>query len=279
MSKTEYVGDAIVLAKVGDEVITDQDLDALLAKVPEQYKARYSNPQVRKDILQRFVDVKMMAVEARAQKLDQNAEVKLKMQFMEDQLLAKELEDSVLNNLEVGDADLKAYYEEHKDRFSTPAKVKASHILVEDEAEAQALLAKVKGGADFAELAKESSTCPSSKKGGDLGWFAKGRMDPAFEKAAFELKAGEISEVVKSSFGYHIIKVEDVKAEVVKPFDEVKASVEKIVKREKQESTMDNLRNEISNRVKVEINDAYFEPQEDAEPVAETEAPAAPEAE
>lgn len=89
--------------------------------------------------------------------------------------------------------------------------VKASHILVKTESEANKILEDLKRGASFAKLAQEKSECPSKKKGGDLGWFGKGKMVPEFEKAAFSLKKGEISDIVKTKFGYHIIKVTDTK--------------------------------------------------------------------
>ncbi len=87
--------------------------------------------------------------------------------------------------------------------------VKASHILVKTEDEAKRILEELKKGVSFAKLAQEKSECPSKKKGGDLGWFGRGKMVPEFEKAAFALKKGEQSGIVKTKFGYHIIKVTD----------------------------------------------------------------------
>lgn len=86
-------------------------------------------------------------------------------------------------------------------------KVRASHILVSSQEKAKSILEEIKKGADFAKLAKKHSECPSSKKGGDLGFFSKGRMVPEFEKAAFSLNPGEVSGPVKTEFGYHLIKV------------------------------------------------------------------------
>ncbi len=89
--------------------------------------------------------------------------------------------------------------------------VKASHILVKTEGEARKILEELKKGANFAKLAKQFSECPSKKKGGNLGWFGRGKMVREFENAAFSLKKGEISDIVKTQFGYHIIKVTDTK--------------------------------------------------------------------
>jgi parvulin-like peptidyl-prolyl isomerase len=89
--------------------------------------------------------------------------------------------------------------------------VKASHILVKTESEAEKILEDLKKGASFEKIAKEKSECPSKKRGGSLGWFGRGKMVPEFEKAAFSLKKGELSDIVKTRFGYHIITVTDTK--------------------------------------------------------------------
>lgn len=107
---------------------------------------------------------------------------------------------------QVTDKEAKEYYEENPDLFAID-EVEASHILVEDEKLAREILDKLKGGADFAEMAKEHSIDGSADQGGSLGTFGKGVMVPEFENAAFALKPGEISDLVKSKFGYHIIKV------------------------------------------------------------------------
>jgi len=90
-------------------------------------------------------------------------------------------------------------------------KIKASHILVDSEEIANELLRELEKGADFADLAEEHSSCPSGRAGGDLGFFGKGVMVKPFEEAAFELKKGEISKPVKTDFGWHLIKVTDIK--------------------------------------------------------------------
>lgn len=121
---------------------------------------------------------------------------------------------------EPNDAEVKAYYEQNAQQFTTPESIHAKHILVrpadgndpnkaklEAKAKAQELLAKVKAGAEFETVAKENSACPSAKEGGDLGVQPKGTFVPEFEKAANALKPGEMSDVVETQFGYHIIKL------------------------------------------------------------------------
>jgi len=116
-------------------------------------------------------------------------------------------------SIKITEEELKTYFEENKESFDQKEQVKASHILVEDEALAKKVKEELDNGKDFAELAKEYSTDTSnSEAGGDLGFFAKGDMTEEFEKAAFNLEVDEISDPVKTEFGYHIIKVSDKKA-------------------------------------------------------------------
>lgn len=140
------------------------------------------------------------------------------------ELSAEQLKKSI----QVTDEDAQAYYQEHLDKYSTKEQRKVRHILIkDDQAKADEILAKLKAGEDFATVAQENSEdVGSAKQGGDLGWIEKGVMDPAFEEAAFALAAkGDISEVVKSDFGYHIIQLEDENAPEAKPYSEVVADI------------------------------------------------------
>lgn len=130
--------------------------------------------------------------------------------------------------VKVTDDDLKAYFTKNETRYDQPEQVKAQHILVDSEAQAKDIKRQLDGGADFAALAKKYSLDTSNKdQGGELGWFPRGQMDPAFETAAFALKAGQISDPVQSSFGWHIIRLEDRRAAVKAKFEDVKDRVKK----------------------------------------------------
>ncbi|GAA5646695.1 peptidylprolyl isomerase [Vibrio proteolyticus] len=144
------------------------------------------------------------------------------------ELSAQQMKDK----LKVSDEEAQSYYNEHLDKYSSQAQRKVSHILIKDEKKADAVLAELKGGADFSEVAKEKSEdIGSAESGGSLGWIEQGVMDPAFELAAFGLKnPGDMSGVVKSDFGFHIIKLDDVKDAVAKPYSEVAASIKQELK-------------------------------------------------
>jgi len=166
---------------------------------------------------------------------------------------------AIRNRTQVSAEDIQRYYDDNKEQYSTPEQVRASHILLKtegkDEAavkkQAEDLLAKVKAGADFAKLATEYSEDDSSKvKGGDLDFFGKGRMVPEFDKAAFSMKPGEISDLVKSQFGYHIIKVTDKKAATTKPLDEVRAQIEDQIKWDRAQTEAQRIADEVAKNLK-----------------------------
>jgi parvulin-like peptidyl-prolyl isomerase len=147
------------------------------------------------------------------------------------------VEKEIAPTVKVTKADVHAYYEENVDRFTEPAEVRARHVLVkvapdaapEKKAEARArietVLAAAKGGSDFAELARQHSEDDTAAKGGDLGFFARGRMVPPFEAAAFALEPGGISDVVETQFGYHVIRLEERRPEVVHAEAEVSDAI------------------------------------------------------
>ncbi|OHR72716.1 foldase [Bacillus sp. HMSC76G11] len=136
------------------------------------------------------------------------------------------IEKLLESEIKISEDEMKTYFDENKESFAEPEQVKASHILVEDEAKAKEVKEKLDGGADFTELAKEYSTDTSnSEDGGDLGYFAKGEMVAEFEEVTFAMKEGEISDPVKTEFGYHIIKFADKKAAADAAFEDKKEEI------------------------------------------------------
>ena len=159
-----------------------------------------------------------------------------------DLLINRFIETTFVPKATVSEADVRAFYDKNQDKFTQAESVKASHILIGVDSsstpeaktkareKAESLRKQLTGGADFAALAKDNSTCPSSKQGGDLGYFGKGQMVPPFEKATFALKPGEISDVVETQFGYHIIKLTEKKPAATTDFKEVKGKIEEYLK-------------------------------------------------
>ena len=166
---------------------------------------------------------------------------------------------AIRNKTTVSPDDIKRYYEDNEQQYSTPEQVRASHILLKTEGkddaavkkQAEELLAKAKAGADFAKLASQYSEDEVSKaKGGDLDFFPKGQMVPEFDKVAFSLKPGEISDLVKSQYGYHIIKVTDKKPATKKSLDEVRAQIEDQLKWERAQAEAQRIADDVAGKLK-----------------------------
>jgi peptidyl-prolyl cis-trans isomerase C len=259
--------EAVVLT-VGDEKITKAQFDLILSTLSDQQRAQATTPQGRKELGERLAEIIVMAQAAKAQKLDQNPKVEMQIKLSVDQLLANTEYRDMAENTKPDDAALHAFYDAHKADWE---EVKARHILIrfqgskmplaageKDLTDAEALAkitelrAKIVAGADFATVAKESSDDKGSgANGGDLGSFGRGKMIPEFEKEAFTLQVGQMSQPVKSAYGYHLIKVE---SHATKPFEEVKAD---ILKRIPAEMAQKGLA-ELKAKNPPVFNDAYF---------------------
>jgi peptidyl-prolyl cis-trans isomerase C len=259
--------DAVVMS-VGDDKITKAQFDMILASLPPQQQAQAQTPKGRRDIAEKLSEILVLSQEAKVQKLDQQPKVQQQIMLSVDQLLANAMYRELAENTKPDDATLHTYYDAHKAEWE---EVKARHILIRfqgskmpladgqkeitpEEAltKATELRAKIVAGADFAAVAKESSDDKGSgANGGDLGAFRKGQMVPEFDKEAFLLAPGQISQPVKSPFGYHIIKVE---SHSTKPFDEVKPEILKRIPGDMAQKALQDLK---AKKPPV-FNDAYF---------------------
>lgn len=159
------------------------------------------------------------------------------------------LDKLAAEGLEITDKEAREYFEKNREDFDIPEQVRARHILVDTEEEAQEIISRLEKGEDFAEIAKEVSKDTGSKdKGGDLGFFSRGEMVKEFEEAAFSLKVGERSEPIKTSYGYHIIeKLEHKEAREVS-YEEVADKVKEAIKKNK----LPELRQELISKLKSE---------------------------
>jgi peptidyl-prolyl cis-trans isomerase C len=167
---------------------------------------------------------------------------------------AKALRDSYLSQViskEVTEEEIVAVYEEEAKKLKETERVRARHILVASEEEAKAVAGKLAGGEKFEALAKQFSLDGSKDYGGDLGYFSAPEMVPAFSKAAFALKAGEVSVPVKTDFGWHIIRLEDRKQGAAQPYDQVKSAIRNVLVRQKVQAKLASLKDV----AKVEIVD------------------------
>jgi peptidyl-prolyl cis-trans isomerase C len=261
-------GDTVVIT-VGSEKLTRAQFEELLAALPENVRATASGPgRGKRQLAEQLAEVLAIAQEARKRKLDQTPAVQQIIALQTDQVLAGALARQITSETKPDEAAMHAYFDQHKSEFE---RVKASHILIRfkgsnaparpgqkdltDEealAKAQDIRKQLLGGADFATLAKaESDDTGSGAKGGSLGTFSHGQMVPPFEQAAFTLPLNQISEPVKSPFGYHVIKVEE---RTSKNFEEAKPDLEKQLGPQLAREALDKIHKQAT----VTIDDAYF---------------------
>lgn len=180
-------------------------------------------------------------------------------------IIENHIEQVIVPKQVVTDAEVKEFYDKNPETFTQQEQVRASHILITLDAKAtdadkkkakekiEGLLKQAKAGADFAKLAQENSGCPSSKQGGDLGYFGKGQMVKPFEETAFAMKPGDVSGVVETQFGYHIIKLTEKKAAAKIAFDEVKAKITDSIKRKKVSEAINATLEDAKKKAKIEI--------------------------
>jgi peptidyl-prolyl cis-trans isomerase C len=226
----QTVGDALkagagkddpVLARVNAVEIRRSDMLQALSAMPPQVQ-QMPMAQVYPLILERLIDGKLVVAAARAQKLQDDPEVKRKVADYENRVLQEAYLGRTVNS-KLTDAMLRQKYDAFVKDNPPQEEVRARHILVRDEKAAQDVLAELKKGADFATVAKAKSTDGSARDGGDLGYFSRGDMVAEFSDAAFAMKPGEVSKApVKSQFGWHVIKVEDRRMSAAPSFEETK---------------------------------------------------------
>jgi peptidyl-prolyl cis-trans isomerase C len=224
--------------------VSDADVDAQVASMQKKFPTQ---AEFDKALSARNTSVEQLKSDARI-----------------DMAINKMMEAEVANATPATDADAQDFYAKNPDKFQQPESVRASHILLmtkdKDEAAKKAaktkideLLKRAKAGEDFAALAKANSEDGSASQGGDLGPFPRGRMVPEFDKVAFSLKPGEISDVVTTEFGYHIIKLTEKKEASTVPLDQVKPQVLEFLTNQKKQQRVDSFIDEAKKRAKIEV--------------------------
>ena len=240
------IATAQTLVTVNGVAISQNDVDTELMnatqgrfnQVPADKQAQF-----RKQVLQQLIAKELIFEDAKKTGVLKSKEFKTQFDIVkkriEKDLAIQVWQKRELDKIKISNKELKNYYNKNKAEFDEKESVHARHILVKTEDEAKKIkseLSSLKGDAlksKFIELAKNKSTGPSGPKGGDLGYFARGQMVPEFNDKVFSMKVGEVSEPVKTQFGYHVIYLEDKKAKKTRPFSEVKSFIEQRLKMEK----------------------------------------------
>lgn len=255
-----------VVARVNGIAITEgeiklatDDLADRLAQLPEERK--------RDEVINFLVDLKLGAKAAADAKIADGPDFAAKLAYYREKILLEDYLSREAKKAATPEAAKKLYDDTTK-AMAPEEEVHARHILVEDEVQAKKVAERLKKGEDFAKVAGEVSKDPGSgKEGGDLGWFTKDRMVPEFAEAAFKLQKGQVSDPVKSQFGWHVIKLEDKRAKPLPAFDAVKPQIDQYLERKAQQDIIVALRE----KAKIERLDQPAQP-----PAAATPAPAEP---
>lgn len=245
-----------ILAEVNGTNITTGDFAKEMENLPPYLKPMTETPEGKKEMLETMIVRELVLQQAKKDGIDKSPVVAEKLEELKKRLVVEAfLKKKVEEQANISDADLQKFYDENKDKFKSDAQIKASHILVKDEKTAQEILAKLKEGKAFEELAKQHSVDSAAPKGGDLGWFSRETMLPEFEKAAFALKEGETSGMVKTKFGIHIIKLTGKRPAGQREFAEVKDQIKAALLPSKQQEVFQKLKEDLKKSAKYSIKE------------------------
>ncbi len=249
-----------VLATVNKKDITKKDVNSLMRGAVMSYDKMPVDS--KKKMLDQAIDRVLLVENAKKSGVEKDKEFKAELAKLKETLALDVWMKKEFEKVSVSSSEAKSYYEKNKAKFTKPARVKARHILLKSEKDAKNVIAKLKGLGGkkltnkFISLAKSKSTGPSGKNGGDLGYFAAKQMVPAFSKAAFGLKKGQITKKpVKTQFGYHVILKEDEKKAQVVPFKDMEKNIINGLKMEKFRANVSKKAKDLRKGAKVEIKD------------------------
>lgn len=240
VSTASFAQEDKIVAKVGGEPIYLKELEAILLSLPDQYR-QVPLENLYEPLLQRAVQMHVLAMEGERTNMEESDSYKFGIaaahrQLLEQATIASMLEEKLTDEL------VRARYQTMVDTFVGAEEIRARHILVEEEATANEIIAELDGGSDFAEVAKEKSTGPSGPNGGDLGFLGKGQMVPPFEEAAFALEAGQRSSApVQTQFGWHVIKVEEKRETAPPSLEQVRPQLSEEIARELEQEFVEGL--------------------------------------
>ena len=238
----------IVAAKVNNHIISAQDVLNAVSTLPENVKTKPLF-EIYPRVINELINKHLITKRAYSEKLDLDQNVINLIKKNKDSILAKYWLNNFIKN-ETSEENVKNFYKNYVKSFQEYTEINASHILVKTKNEAVSIINKLNNKSQFSELARAYSIGPSAKNGGNLGWFGPGQMLKEFEKAAFLLEKGNISQKpIKTKFGFHVIKLNDMRNAKPKKLNEIKNNIiEKITK-----ISLSNLENKIRKNEKVVI--------------------------
>jgi peptidyl-prolyl cis-trans isomerase C len=259
------------LARVNHTSVSLEEFHQMSEKQSLEGKMRLLSEKGLRDFLENYVITQeVLYQEAQKKGFDKNQQIMAKVEdFKKAMVIDALLEEVLRGKSEVSDNEIEQYYKENKDRFTEPLEVKIRHIVVASDPALREVLTKLSKGESFKKLAATYNIDPSRDNGGDLGTIRRGQLSSAFapfEEAAFSLrKKGEISEVVKTPYGYHLIQLEDRKGEFLRPLSQVKEKLRFFLQAKKKQDAYLQYVKEAKLRAKIVINEKLWAEEEKEE--------------
>lgn len=259
-----------LLVRMGGGGITMNEFQARIDKLPGYYKGVVEG--TKKRFLDEMIAEKLFYEEAIRKGINQDKEVldvinEAKKKIIITKFITTEVDEKAA----ASEAEIRKFYEANKEKFRSPELWRASHVLVASEQDARAVLDELAKGANFEELAKTRSTDATASRGGDIGYFRKGQLVPDFEKACLKLSVGQLSDVVHTQFGYHVIKLTDHKEPQAEPYEKVGRLIAGELQRQKKRELFDALVLRLKDQYQVQINEELAKSFENQAPQKEGE--------
>jgi len=254
--RTEEEKETIV-ADVNGHKISKFQLEMVAERYRKNAKKKELNKEEKNTIVKSIIHRELILSLPEVQKYRTNPAIIRQVRKFEDSLISRKyIEIKIGSLLKVTEEMMKKYYKENQQKFAFSARVNASHILLRSEKDAKMVLDKLKKGEKFKKLAKQYSIdLPMALKGGGMGIIEKGQSHPALEKVLFILEEGDISEIVKTRFGYHILTVNNIQPKGIKPFVQVKKDISKILIRDKESILFSQMAAELEKKADITIFD------------------------
>lgn len=245
-----------VLAKIGKDTITVNQLDRIIESLPPMYRDRLKTEEGRKYILDDLVTASLLSQEAERLKLDEKPEVQQALDNSRKRILMSELMRTELAKEALpGEKEAKAYYDLNKEQFTQSQEFKLRQIVLDNEQVAERTASDLKAGADFKDLAKQRSIDPSKANGGLIGWVNRDRMSPEIAQVISKLSKGEISKPIRMANRFHIVLLEDKKSGKSLSYDQVKPAIVQRLRAQQEQKIVDGLRTRLYKELNVTINE------------------------
>ena len=242
-----------VLAIVNGSKITEKDIKRSLLRFPKETQDHYKTEEGKKEFLDQMINFELIYNYALDGDMKNDADYIEQMHLIEKDILIQTGVKNIMADINITEEEIEKYYKENIQMFKSEETASAKHILVDTLEQMKEIKLEITNGMSFEEAAKKYSKCPSAAQGGSLGSFTRGRMVPEFEKVAFELKVGEISEPVKTQFGYHLIQLDEKSEGKLKTLEEARPMIVENISHQKQNEKYISTVTELKNKYAVEI--------------------------